>query len=219
MSKIYCSNCGTLVSSNANFCSSCGAPLHGAAASSYRINAPTVPAGETLAPNPPISDIEYIPRQHLGSGALMGFFLSFVAKSVMLLFLFAIGAALLPQVFIFVMIGYFVVTFLAALLMYNNFFYQIDEDGLTIESGIIHKYQVTVPYDQIQNVNIERTLLDRVLGVSRVSIETAGANAAVPGTTSMGNRMRAEAYLPGIDMKQAAKIHDLLIDLSEVAQN
>ncbi len=163
---------------------------------------PSTSSGEAL---------DYIPRRNLGSGALVGFFFGFLAKTSMLLILFAIGIALMPKVFIAVMIGYIALTFLIAMLLYNNFFFLIDEDGLTIESGIIHKQQVTVPYDQIQNVNIERTLMDRILGVSKVSIETAGSSA----DTKPG--LGAEAFLPGVDFEFAKKIHDLLIDLSEKA--
>jgi uncharacterized membrane protein YdbT with pleckstrin-like domain len=106
---------------------------------------------------------------------------------------------------------------IGALLTYNNFTFEINSRGLEIVSGVIHKAEVSLPYDQVQNVNIERTLFDRILGLSKLSIETAGnAQGNISnGTTYAGGKIKAEAYLPGLSLNQAKKIHDLLIDGSD----
>ncbi len=95
--------------------------------------------------------------------------------------------------------------------------FEIDETGLSIESGVIHKSQVSLPFDQVQNVNIERTLADRILGLSKVSIETAGSamGSTTNGTVAPGGKVKAEAFLPGLHLDKAMKIHDLLIDGSD----
>lgn len=212
MTKIYCSNCGTLVEGNSNFCRTCGAPQHGVEASVYRAQAPVIEQGTVPAAPAPVQ-LEYISRRNLGFGGFMGFFLSFVAKTFVLLALFVAGIVLAPQYFILGTAAYLLLVAVSAMLVYSNFYYEIDEDGLTIESGVIHKSQVTVPFDQVQNVNIERSIIERILGVSSISIETAGSSGGGTGKS----RLRAEAHLPGIDFELAKKIHDLLIDGAEAA--
>jgi putative membrane protein len=110
----------------------------------------------------------------------------------------------------FGLLAYFLCIFIVTMLVYNNFTFEVDNDGLKIEQGIIHRLHVSVPFEQIQNVNIERSLSDRLLGLSRISIETAG-QASTPTNGSI-TKSRSEAYLPGLHLKEAEIIHDLLID-------
>ena len=214
MKQIYCSNCGAVSTQNANYCTACGAALHGVEASVYRAQDPAVENPQLVRhlPKQALHDqTEYIPRQHLPSDAILFFFFNFIGKSSIIFLLVFVGAVLQPMPFAFGLIGYFVVVLLVTLFVYNNFMYEINEDGLKIESGVIHKHSVSLPYEQIQNVNIERTLLDRLLGFSRISIETAGASSAQ--TTGTGVlKSKSEAFIPGLHINQAKKVHDLLID-------
>lgn len=214
MKQIYCSNCGTLVPSGANFCTNCGAAVHGSEAAVYRAQEPAVkdPQLVRALPKQALHDeVEYIPMQHLPVDALIFFFLSFLGKSGIIFLLVLVGAVLQLSPFIFALVGYFVVLGVVTMFVYNNFMYEIDKDGLKIKSGVIFKHQVSLPYEQIQNVNIERTLLDRIFGFSRISIETAGS--AIPAGTGTGVlKAKSEAYIPGLHLDQAKKVHDLLID-------
>ena len=218
MSQIYCSNCGQLIPNNSNFCKFCGVPQHGPDAAVYHAQAPVAQTPvEAQAAAANLKPVELFPKQHLGPDSIAYFFFSFLSKTILLLILSVVGAALMPKIFIFVLIGYFVVLFLGVMFAYNNFTFEIDETGLTIQSGVIHKSQVSLPFDQVQNVNIERTLLDRLLGLSKVSIETAGSamGTTTNGTAAPGGKVKAEAFLPGLHLDTAKKIHDLLIDGSD----
>ena len=214
MKQIYCSNCSTLVPSGANFCTNCGAAVHGSEAAVYRAQEPEVKDPQLVRALPKQAlhdDVEYIPMQHLPADALIFFFLSFLGKSGIIFLLVLVGAVLQPSPFVFALAGYFVVLGIVTMFVYNNFMYEIDKDGLKIKSGVIFKHQVSLPYEQIQNVNIERTLLDRIFGFSRISIETAGS--AIPAGTGTGVlKAKSEAYIPGLHLDQAKKVHDLLID-------
>jgi membrane protein YdbS with pleckstrin-like domain len=210
MSQIYCSNCGLLIASKSNFCLRCGAPQHGHEAAAFHANDPMVENPQTVTNIPKQarrSGVEYIPKKHLGADSLLYFVITNIIKSFVLLLLIVVGAVLMPQPFAGVLVAYLVFVVLIALLTYNNFTYEIDKDGLTIEQGVIYKKLVSLPYEQIQNVNIERTVLDRLLGLSRISIETAGAAAA-----GNGAKVRAEAVIPALHLDYAKKVHDLLID-------
>ena len=211
MSKIYCSNCGQLTPPNDNFCTHCGAAQRGQESAMYR--AQDAPVDTAEAPKTPISqDIVPIPKSQLSATATLFLFVSFFGKTSILVPALIVGIYFYPVLFAPLLGAVLLIMFIVALLYNNNFWYEIDEAGLTIESGIIHKKHVTVPFEQVQNVNIERSLLDRLFGLAKISIETAGSSNVAPQTVAGAPRARSEAYLPGIELKKAKIIHDTLID-------
>jgi uncharacterized membrane protein YdbT with pleckstrin-like domain len=50
----------------------------------------------------------------------------------------------------------------------------MDEDAIKIRVGILDKKEVTIPYRQIQTVNTVRPLFFRLMGVSKITIFSAG---------------------------------------------
>jgi len=216
MNQIYCSNCGQLIPGNSNFCKFCGVPQHGPEARAYHALAPEADSAEAAKAAKPLKKVELFPRQTLGVDALGYFFLKYLGKTIWLPVLLLVGAIFIPVLF-FALVAYFVAILIGATLTYNNFFFEVDETGLQIESGVIHKSSVSLPFEQIQNVNIERTLADRVLGLSKLSIETAGAVSGTQtnGGGSINGKVKAEAFLPGLNLEKAKKLHDLLIDGSD----
>jgi len=94
-------------------------------------------------------------------------------------------------------------------LFYKSYKYKLTEDGFTKEFGFISKKYVTIPYDRIQNVDIYRGILSRILGLSYVNIQTAGYHSQ---TTSSGFIMgSAEGVLPGVSKEDAEKIREQLM--------
>jgi membrane protein YdbS with pleckstrin-like domain len=211
MNKIYCSNCGQLVAGAANFCTFCGAPQHGQAAAAFRARDAPVENPEQLSKD--AHDIVPIPKTHLDGRAIWVFFLSYFGKTSILVPAILVGVYFNPMIFGAILVAVIATMLLTAMLVYNNFMYEIDQTGLIIESGIIHKKQVSVPFEQVQNVNIERSIIDRLFGLARLSIETAGASSNNPQTVAGFNgAVKSEAYLPGIDLEHSKVIHDTLID-------
>lgn len=212
MNQIFCSNCGQLINEKSNFCKFCGAPQHGPEAR-FRVHDPVVEKPQLVTNLPKQAqrhEVEYIKKRHLGQDAMWYFIISIFGRSFILFFLLFIGTALMPWPLVIGLATYIIGLFLVSLLVYNNFTFEVDSDGLKIEQGVVHRNHVSVPYEQIQNVNIERSISDRLLGLAKVSIETAG-QASTPSNNSI-TRSRAEAYLPGLHVRDAESIHDLLID-------
>ena len=56
----------------------------------------------------------------------------------------------------------------------RRFSYQLGEDTLDIESGVVSRRSREIPIRRIQNVDISRNVLQRLLGIAVVSFETAG---------------------------------------------
>ena len=57
-----------------------------------------------------------------------------------------------------------------AKLTYHFYRYELREDGFRKELGVIWKKYVTIPYDRIQNVDIYRCVIARILGLSDLKI-------------------------------------------------
>jgi uncharacterized protein len=102
------------------------------------------------------------------------------------------------------------IAWLLAKLSYKYYRYELKEDGFRKESGVIWKRYVTIPYERIQNVDIYRGLLDRILGLSDLHIQTAGFS-------GYGGRLggNSEGRLPGLDPQTAERLRDELVRRSK----
>lgn len=57
---------------------------------------------------------------------------------------------------------------------YNRFDYYLTDATLDIHSGVFNKREREIPYRRIQNVDISRNVIQRLLGIAVVNLETAG---------------------------------------------
>jgi len=112
---------------------------------------------------------------------------------------------------------YLVLVFIWAKLTYHFYRYELIENGFRKESGIIYKKYVTIPYDRIQNVDIHRGILARILGLSDLSIQTAGTSATISRYGMSG--ISAEGRLPATSMKVAEELRDELIQRARNSKN
>lgn len=94
-----------------------------------------------------------------------------------------------------------------ASLTYRFYRYELRADGFRKEFGVIYKRYVTIPYERIQNVDIYRGIWARILGLSDLQIQTAGAS-AVGGNTARG---LSEGRLPGLSREVAEQLRDELV--------
>ena len=68
----------------------------------------------------------------------------------------------------------FVVGYIVALLVYDNYTVTIEEFDLKLKRGIFNLEEISIPFRHMQDVNVDRSLLYRLLGISRVIIDSAG---------------------------------------------
>ena len=52
--------------------------------------------------------------------------------------------------------------------------FSLEEQSIKINRGILNKKEVSIPYRQVQDITIEQTFYNRMMGVSRLVILTAG---------------------------------------------
>jgi putative membrane protein len=73
-------------------------------------------------------------------------------------------------------VAWFVVATGYQLVYYQRFDYELTEDTLDIASGVVSRRQREIPIRRIQNVDISRNVVQRLLGLSRIDLETAGGS-------------------------------------------
>ena len=88
-----------------------------------------------------------------------------------------------------------------AKLSYRFYQYELRDEGFRKESGVIWKSYNTIPYGRIQNIDIYRGVIDRILGLSRLDIHTAGNNSP----------HFSEGRLPGLSVETAQQLQEDLI--------
>lgn len=105
----------------------------------------------------------------------------------------------------FIIIAIIVIIEVYARLAYKFWFYEFTSDQLRIEKGIIWKRYSNIPYQRIQNVDITRGIIARILGFSSVNIQTAGYSMPVR------NHAYSEGYIPAVSVKEAEQIREFVI--------
>lgn len=110
------------------------------------------------------------------------------------------------------LIIYIAVAYFWAGLTYKFWRYELTEDSLRIEKGVIWKKYVSIPYERIQNVDIHRGILARILGLSDLMIQTAGYSGGRHGRGSEGK-------LPGVSQMRAEQLRDELIRRAKGAKS
>ena len=94
-----------------------------------------------------------------------------------------------------------------ARLAYNNWKYEFNPTELKIERGIIFKNYKSVPYQRVQNVDIHRGILARMLGFSTLAIQTAGYSGGYQGRGGI----RAEGLIPAVSIQEAEDKREFLM--------
>src|SRR3989344_9359879 len=122
------------------------------------------------------------------------------------LFLGLAGSSSILPIVLFSIFGYFlfviIVSEIYAQMSYNRWFYEFTDEGLRLERGIIWKRYSNVPYERIQNVDVHRGIIARILGFSSLMIQTAGYS----------GQMHAEGYIPALEMHKAEKIRSFVMN-------
>ncbi len=88
---------------------------------------------------------------------------------------------------------------------WRRFTYELTDDALVVQSGVLSRNRRTIPFDRVQDVDIERKLLARLFGLAKVNLETGGAgeNEGALDSVSMAEAER----LRGVIRRRAAQAH------------
>lgn len=85
-----------------------------------------------------------------------------------------------------------------SIINYFRYYFYLDKDELIIESGVIKRTKLNVPFDRIQTINFEQNIVHRIFNVVRLKIDTAGS-------------AKAEFQFQAIDIETANQLRELLL--------
>ncbi|MDP2696180.1 MAG: PH domain-containing protein [bacterium] len=94
--------------------------------------------------------------------------------------------------------------------VYDNYRYEITPDGFKSEYGVIRKKYISIPYERIQNVDIHRGIIYRIMGLSDLQIQTASNSFVHTGGRHGRIKSLPEGRLPGIDKDEAKQLQEEL---------
>jgi putative membrane protein len=78
--------------------------------------------------------------------------------------------------YIYIGIAVFLIFFLIrAYLIYKNFLFKIADGHFVLKEGILKKTNTSVSFDRVQNINFKQNIIQQLINVYEVSIETAGS--------------------------------------------
>ncbi|MFW5822857.1 MAG: PH domain-containing protein [Tangfeifania sp.] len=79
-------------------------------------------------------------------------------------------------IFIAVMV-FLILLIIHSILYYLNFYFYLEDDEFILKKGYLRKQTLSIPFDRIQSVNTKQNLIQQLLNVVTLEIDTAGTAA------------------------------------------
>ncbi|WP_423408774.1 PH domain-containing protein [Heyndrickxia sp. MSNUG] len=98
-----------------------------------------------------------------------------------------------------------ILVFVYGVLTWYRFTYRIEQGELRIEYGLIVRKKRYIPFERIQSLDLSEGILQRMFGLVKVKVETAGSG-------GMGLQ-DGEAVLTAITKQDAEEIHNYLVSI------
>lgn len=73
-------------------------------------------------------------------------------------------------------VAWFVVALAYQVVYYRRFEYELTDETLDIRSGVVSRRNREIPIRRVQNVDITRNVVHRLLGIAQIDLETAGGS-------------------------------------------
>ncbi|MCX6775781.1 MAG: PH domain-containing protein [Candidatus Micrarchaeota archaeon] len=83
---------------------------------------------------------------------------------------------------------------------YKTYYFNIKEDVLVIRKGVFMPDEISIPYNRIQDIYVNRDFLDLILGLYDVHVSSATAESAL------------DAHIDGVTHKNAVKLKEMVLD-------
>ena len=87
------------------------------------------------------------------------------------------------------------------LLRFRNWSFELREDHLFLDHGVLKRTRSMVPYVRVQHIDTQRGPVYRLLGLSKVVVYTAGSKGA-------------DVTIPGLSRSDASDVQEKLRDLA-----
>ncbi len=94
-----------------------------------------------------------------------------------------------------------------AYLQYRNFFFQVVDDKFIINQGVLKKEELSVPFSRIQSVHIKQNVIQQILSVVALEIDTAGSTKKEVGIPAL-TRSYAESLKSYLLERKAEEVEE-----------
>ncbi len=125
-----------------------------------------------------------------------------------------LAGALLAPVWLVVAIVPDIIAWIAIHLRYDTTWYVLSSRSMRIRRGIWSIREVTITYENIQNVSVTQGPIQRACGIASVTVQTAGGGGT---TAGQGGGAGHSAVLEGLD--DAAAVRDLIMTRVRAARS
>ena len=171
------------------------------------------PAGSDEDADAPADDLAVAdlvgPRRTLDPTIQQVWLLQSVVPSLILGGVLAVAFAFLPVgdpwMGGVVAVAVVVVSVVFAVLRYRSWSYELREDSLYLERGVLTNVSTVVPYVRIQHVDASRGPIERAFGLATTVVYTAGSRGA-------------DVSIPGLSPERAEDLQDRLKQLAIAAE-
>lgn len=86
-----------------------------------------------------------------------------------------------------------------AYLVFKNFKFKIADNQFILQKGIIKKTNTSIAFERIQNINFKQNLIQQIINVYEVSIETAGS-------------VKTEIAIKALSLEKAKALKELILE-------
>ena len=112
--------------------------------------------------------------------------------------------------FLKVFIALAIVGAIYSIVSFFRYYFYVEKDKLIVRKGVFKKSTIEIPFDRIQTINTEQTIIHRIFNVVKLNLDTAGSSAD-------------EMQLYALDHKMAAALSQLILSkrntLNVVSEN
>ena len=98
---------------------------------------------------------------------------------------------------------------LTSFVKYLSCDFTMDENAFNIRRGFLTKREVSIPYRQIQNINIEQSLSNKMLGIGKLVVLTEGDH-------SEGSGKNGEGVFDVIDYELAHSMREYILQRTNI---
>ena len=127
-----------------------------------------------------------------------------------LLFWLLLSVVIIPYLVIMIILS------ISLSIYIRNFSFEVLENNIVIHHGVITKTKATIPFIQIQNINVVCGIFDRLFKLYTVKIETAARSRS--GSSPSFIKFNPEGHIPGLKEPNIIedKINEMMKKLSHV---
>ncbi len=79
--------------------------------------------------------------------------------------------------------------------------FEVKDNEIILQYGIINRIKTLIPYSKIQHIDVQQSIIERIYGLSRLILYTAGTKGA-------------DIVIPGLPIEYAEQLRDSLKDIT-----